>query len=361
MKKAIAIVCSDITQLGGIERVICNFSENLVRLGEHRVIIISINSDAGAPFYDLSPEVMIIHLDVKNSSNLLSRCFSYVGMVKKITKLCRDNSVDIILGTDTRLNVLLLFVGGRKLVKVACEHNNYNYATFYTSLARRISHPKFDAVVLLTKKDYANYGFCKNATVIPNSIPFSAKRLSDLKHNVIISAGRLEKVKGFDILIEAVSLIKNECDDWEFRIFGDGVEKENLVTLIGKKNLEGIVKMMPAVRDIENEYCNSSIYVLPSRQESFGLVLLEAKSCGLPVISFDCPNGPADIVRDGVDGILVENGNVEALAQAILKLIKDPYMIKKYGQESAKDIERFSPKCIFEMWETLFNELMRKR
>jgi glycosyltransferase involved in cell wall biosynthesis len=174
-----------------------------------------------------------------------------------------------------------------------------------------------------------------------------------------MSVGRFENVKGFDILIEAVSLIKDECVGWKFRIFGDGSEKERLSVLIDQKRLEGIVEIMPAVRDIENEYCNSSMYVLPSRRESFGMAILEAKSCGLPVVSFDCPSGPAEIVRNEVDGILVESGNVEALSQAILKLIKDPQLRQKYGQEAIKDVERFSPKSIFKIWEKLFTKLTK--
>ncbi|MCL2181940.1 MAG: glycosyltransferase family 4 protein [Chitinispirillia bacterium] len=359
MKKTVAIVCSDITQLGGIERAVCGFSESLIRYGGYGVVIISVNSGGGDPYYKLPTEASVVHLGIKNSANLPARCISYVGMVRKIAQICRELGVDIVIGTHVRLNILLRFTGGKKLIRIACEHNSYNYATPYTSLARRLTYQKLDAVVLLTKNDAAKYGFCKNIRVIPNAAPFFAPRLSDLKRNVVISAGRLEKIKGFDILIKAVSLIKGECAGWKFKIFGEGSERERLLRLIVENRLEDTVEILPASRDIENEYFNSGIYVLPSRMESFGMVLLEAKSCGLPVVSFDCPNGPAGIVRDGVDGVLVENGNVSALAQALLKLIKEPDIREKYGCEAAKDIERFSSKCIFEMWEELLTGLTR--
>jgi len=360
MKKTIAIVCSDIIRLGGIERTVCRLSESLIEFGEYEVIIISLNTSEGAPRYKTSPKVRLIHLSIKNSTSLSRRTFSYPEAIGRISEICRKHDIDIVMGTETRLNILLRFVKGKNLIKIACEHGNYNNAPFHTSLVRRFSYTKMDAVVLLTQRDAACYGFCKNTKVIPNAAPFIAKHLSDLNHNVAMSAGRFEKIKRFDVLIEAVSLIKDQCPGWKFKIFGEGSEQKPLTDLIAGKRLEGIVELVPTVSDIEKEYCNSSIYAMSSKTEAFPMVLLEAKSCGLPVVSFDCPNGPLEIIRNGIDGLLVENGNVEALAQGMLKLIKDPLLRHKYGREAAKDaIERFSPKHIFEMWEKLFDELKK--
>jgi glycosyltransferase involved in cell wall biosynthesis len=361
MNKTVAIVCSDITQLGGIERAVCTLSESLIGFGGYRVVIISVNSAGGAPVYGVPREAVLVHLGIKNRPGLLSRALLYPGMVKRIAGVCGDCGVGVVIGTDTRLNVLLCFVGGGKLIKIACEHNVYGRATPYTSLARRLTYAGLDAVVLLTRRDAARYGFCGNAAVIPNAAPFAVKRLSSLKHNVVISAGRMEKVKGFDILIEAVSLIRDECVGWKFKVFGDGSEKERLIALAGEKGLEGLVEILPSAGDIESEYRNSSIYALPSRTESFGLVLLEAMSCGLPVAAFDCPHGPAEIVRDGIDGLLAENGSAAALAQALLKLIKAPRLRERYGRAAAKRAAAFVPERVFEMWEKLFDKLAKER
>jgi glycosyltransferase involved in cell wall biosynthesis len=268
--------------------------------------------------------------------------------------------VDIIMGTDVRLNIMLAFVRNRGLIKIACEHNIYSYATFYTSMARRLLYPRLDTVVLLTKEAAQKYSFCKNVKIIPNALPFIPKKKSTTEKQIVISAGRLHKVKGFDLLIEAVALIKNECDGWIFRIFGEGEEYEDLIGRVKGKKLEKIVEICPKTDNIEREYCCSGFYVLSSRKESFGLALIEAKSCGLPVVSFNCPEGPAGIVRNGVDGILVENGNTEALSRAILTMMKNSRMRKEYGRKAAEDAaKRFSPKNIFEMWEKLFAEQAR--
>ena len=360
MKKTIAIVCSDITQLGGIERVVCNFTDSLIKSGNYSAVIISLNSFDGKPIYELNSNVKLVHIGIKNYGSLIKRIASYFSIVQKISKICEENNINIIMGTMARLNIMLSFVKKAGLIKIACEHEIYNNATFHTSFVRRIIYPKLNALVVLSEKDAKNYTFCKYIKVIPNSLTFIPKNTSNLENKVVMSAGRLQKVKGFDVLIESISLIKDNCGDWKFRIFGEGSEKEFLMHLIEKKGLENFVEIMPITQNIEKEYCNSSIYVLSSKKESFGLVLLEAKSCGLPIVSFDCPNGPAEIVRNGIDGTLVENGNVKALSQAILKLIENPDLRKKYGQEAVKDIGRFSQKHVFEMWENLFKELGEK-
>jgi glycosyltransferase involved in cell wall biosynthesis len=311
------------------------------------------------PMYGLDSGVRLTHLKIKSSACLTKRIFSYFGLVKKIAKICNKDDVDIILGTSIPINIMLAFVKKEKLIRIAWGHSNYGYATFYTSAVRRITYPKLDAIVLLTPKDAENYSFCKNTKVIPNPMPFIPKKISALENKIIISAGRLHKDKGFDLLIEAVYSAKDKFGGWIFKIFGEGEERENLLKRIEEKDLSKIIEICPKTDNIEREYCNASIYVLPSREESFALVLAEAKSCGLPVVSFDCPNGPAYIVRDGIDGILVENGNTEALAQAALKLIENPQLRKQYGQEAVKDLDRFSPEVIFEKWDQLFKEIRR--
>jgi glycosyltransferase involved in cell wall biosynthesis len=309
------------------------------------------------PLFELNSDVKLIHLGITNFRSLTKRVFSYFEVVKKISHICGENSVDIIMGTDTRLNILLAFVKNTKLIKIACEHNIYRYAAFYTSILRRLLYPRFDAVVLLTRGDTKNYPFCKNVKVIPNALPFIPRNKSTTEKKTAISAGRLHKIKGFDLLIEAVSMIRGECNGWVFKIFGEGEEYEDLTRRIKEKNLEKTVEIHPKTDNMEQEYCKSGFYVLCSRYESFGLVLIEAKSCGLPAVSFNCPEGPAGIIRDGTDGILVESGNTEALSRAILTMIKNPRMREEYGRKAAEDAKRFYPQNIFDEWKKLFMEL----
>jgi glycosyltransferase involved in cell wall biosynthesis len=234
----------------------------------------------------------------------------------------------------------------------------YYPCSFLQYVTRILFYPFLDAVVLLTKNDAKHYKFHKNAVVIPNSLSFIPQKQSLLENKTILSVGRFSYQKGFDLLIEALSLIREQCNGWKLKIIGNGEDNEKLNNLIKEEKLETLIFLIPPTNNIEDEYYNASIYVMSSRYDPFGLVLIEAKSCGLPVVSFDCPYGPADIIRNGIDGFLVERNDVEELSQAILKLIKDENLRKQLGDEAVKDIDRFKPEYIGILWDELFIELL---
>ncbi|MCD7900834.1 MAG: glycosyltransferase [Bacteroides sp.] len=169
----------------------------------------------------------------------------------------------------------------------------------------------------------------------------------------------MSKVKGFDILIKAWVKVHSYCPDWKLKIYGKSVEKEILVKLIQDLNLSKVVALYDPVTNIQEKYLASSLYVLSSRYEGFGMVLLEAMSCGIPCISFDCPYGPRDIIRDGIDGILVEKENIELLADAIIKLMIDNDLRKSMGQEALNNVEKFKIDQIAKQWNELFHELIK--
>jgi len=213
---------------------------------------------------------------------------------------------------------------------------------------------------LLTNNDAKHYKFHKNAVVIPNSLSFIPKKQSLLENKIILAVGRLCYQKGFERLIEAIALIRKKCNGWQVKIIGNGEDKENLLKHIKETNLEQIITILPPTDKIENEYCNASIYVMSSRYEGLPMVLIEAKSYGVPIVSFNCPEGPSDIIRDGIDGFLVEKDNVKLLSEAILKLIENVELRKSFGNEAVKDIDRFKPACVGILWDKLFAGLIAK-
>ena len=162
--------------------------------------------------------------------------------------------------------------------------------------------------------------------------------------------------KGFDMLLEAWYLLPNEFHDWHLYIFGNG-DRSIYQKIVDKYNMVGSVHLMPATNDIAEEFSKSSIFVLSSRFEGFGLVLAEAMSCGLPCVSFDCPYGPRDILTDGEDGFLVENSNVEALAKAIEQLIADENLRQSMGEKAIINVARYDSSNIMNRWEKLFSSL----
>ncbi len=144
---------------------------------------------------------------------------------------------------------------------------------------------------------------------------------------------------------------------WKLDIFGEGEDYDFLQQLILSKKLEHAITINPPTENIILEYLNSSVYVMSSRYEGFGMVLVEAMSCGLPCISFDCPDGPAEIIQNNEDGVIVENGNISLLAEKIKLLIHDEKFRIKIGKKAKENVKRFSPNIIMKEWNNLFQQL----
>jgi len=178
-------------------------------------------------------------------------------------------------------------------------------------------------------------------------ITIKPKDVKDYSVKRIISAGRFTYQKGYDLLIDAWNLVIPHYPDWQLSIYGNGNPIIYSNQLIRYK-LSGTIRFLPATLDIVEKYAESSIYVMSSRFEGFGLVLGEAMSCGLPCVSFDCPNGPNEIIKNGEDGILVPNGDINALAEAMEKLMEDVELRRNMGQNAKRNIQRFNEDAIMD-------------
>lgn len=352
--RKIAIVIFDITLRSGTERAVCNLANLLAE--RFAVSIISIHSVSGNAAYDMNSDIQLFHLGIPQSKNKIARLLPYYRVIKSIDRICREQNIDIVLGTTHAINSLLVFF--RKKVKtVACEHLAYMAAPWSSRILRRILYPFLDAVVVLTSSDAKHYMFHKNVRIIPNSLPFLPDKYSDLTNKEILAVGRLTYQKGFDLLIDAISLIKNKCDGWRVKIVGSGEDENKLKKQIETLNLENIVRIYPSTNAIMQEYLSASIFVLSSRYEGFGLVLIEAQACGLPTVSFNCPEGPSEIVHHNEDGLLVENGNVEKMSEAILELIVDSNKRIQFGKKALQNIDRYKPNNVADQWNGLFSTL----
>ena len=175
----------------------------------------------------------------------------------------------------------------------------------------------------------------------------------DYRTKRVIAAGRYVHQKGFDLLLEAWHRIDKSLSDWHLYIFGNENRKP-YQRIVDKYDMNHHVHLMPATPKIVEEFSKSSIFVLSSRFEGFGLVLVEAMSCGLPCVSFDCPYGPRDIITDEEDGLLVENGNIEALAKAIERLMEDEGLRRSMGEKAINNVSRFNQETIMKQWNQLF-------
>lgn len=216
---------------------------------------------------------------------------------------------------------------------------------------------KCNCVVTLTEKDVQFWEpFSCRTIVIPNMLTIHPKRVKDYAVKRVISAGRYMSEKGFDRLLEAWHHIGSKFHDWQLFIFGNG-DRHIYQAIVDKYEMNGRVHLMPATTDIAAEFSNSSIYVMSSRYEGFGLVLAEAMICGLPCIAFDCPYGPREIIKDGEDGFLVKDGNIPELTQRIEFLMSQEQLRQIMGQQAIQNITRYQPESIMPRWFQLFKNL----
>ena len=183
----------------------------------------------------------------------------------------------------------------------------------------------FDKLVVLTKADLKEWeSITNNVQQIYNFSPFKSSDKSTLDKKRIISVGRLEPQKGFDLLIKAFSKVnKEDLKGYTFHIFGDGEDKEALLKLISNFKLKNFIFLEGISKNIQEEMYNSSMYIMTSRYEGFPMVLLEALSVGLPIISYNCPSGPAEIIENNDCGFLVEFNNTEQLVARTIELINN--------------------------------------
>jgi glycosyltransferase involved in cell wall biosynthesis len=243
---------------------------------------------------------------------------------------------------------------------ISWEH--FNYYSDLNSKARRLGRilaSRFsEKIVTLTEEDkynYLNNLKCKTEVIsIANPTPFEVDKRSQLQNKVCLAVGRLVHIKGFDILLRLWAKVIEEKEDWILQIVGSGEEEAKLKKICKDLYLENYVEFVPHTDNIEEYYLNASIYLMTSRFEGLPMTLIEAKSFGLPCISFDCKTGPKDIIKDNIDGYVVEEGNEEKFIERVFKLIENKEKRKLFGQKAAED-NRYKIKNIIDKWERLLD------
>jgi glycosyltransferase involved in cell wall biosynthesis len=215
----------------------------------------------------------------------------------------------------------------------------------------------YEKLILLTEADKNLWGNKPYMAVIPNPLSYKCESSASLDNPRIIAIGRMTAQKGFDLLIESFSLIAAKFPEWKLLIIGEGQDENYLKKLIAERKLTGRIKLEPPVKNIQPLLLQSSILAIPSRYEGFGLVLTEAMEVGLPCVAFDCKCGPSEIIKNGEDGFLVENGNVKEFADSLEKLMADKDLRKQMGASAKANVKRFHAGEVMPRWIKLFNHL----
>ncbi len=330
------------------------------------------------PVQEISDRVRLVDLGTRYFENHRGFPFNIPTILRKrlehkrkLKEVLKEIEPDIVvsMGEDERF-FLPLLKGGWKTIKET--HFTKGYRHFETtgrglgSVIRRIGEmweydviaPRFDCVVVLTNEDKnKNWKGADNVYVIPDPLRFERPEISDLSSKRIIAVGRLVPQKNFQSLIRSFAFLVDSFPQWSLDIFGEGPERPVLQALIDSLGLSGKVTLRGRSSDIQAEMRDSSMLVMSSLYEGFGDVLVEAMSCGLPVVSYDCPCGPKDIITDGREGFLVPSGDEKTLAARIRLLIEDSQRRVRMGSAAIERAKSFEIGSIIDKWVSLFEKL----
>lgn len=377
------IICyciDSINGIGGIQHVTVEKANALAEIQNYSVWIL-FTDHSGYRYFSLSPRVQTIDLNINYyEDDWVSKWHVLKGILIKRRKHRRElkkalNIIrpDIVIAVgQSEKNLLPTIRGKWAIIREFHYGRNYRLMSATTlfdqilaiagNLADYLFLRHYDQIVVLTHEDKdTHWKKFHNVNVIPNPIVPSNSRTATLDDNRVIAVGRLAYPKNFDSLIRAYSLVATRFPNWNLAIFGEGNERTSLEMTIKQRGLSHSIHLMGQTPNIPMELLSSSIFALSSRFEGFGLAILEAMNYGLPIVSYACPFGPRDIIRDGVDGFLVPTGNETMLAERICQLIEDKNLRRKMGAAARERAKEFSLEKVLPMWTNLFEELVKEK
>jgi glycosyltransferase involved in cell wall biosynthesis len=355
---------------GGIEKILSLKVNSLIREYGYEITIITTSHKKGTPFlYPLEKNVEHIDLDLRyltdkslfHPANILVIIKHYFKLKEKVRLL---NPSIIISSGFSPEQYFLPFVF-KSIPKIKELHfsgfilkgQKFSLSKVFYNFLNKV-YKKYDALVLLNK-DEINYFPFKNVQVIPNFIPIDFDGIDFKRQKIIVAAGRIADVKQFDHLIKAWGFIADQFQDWEVRIYGNGDTKlfKSLESLIVDMEIPRI-SLMGDTSLLQEELFRSSVYAMTSKNECFPMVLLEAQMAGLPVVSYNCPTGPGNIIENEISGFLVEPQNIIEFSNKLKSLIEDELLRIEMGINARKNVNKYSTSEIIKKWNDLFLELV---
>lgn len=352
----ISFLIQDITTQGGTERTTCCLANEMVRHG-HEVCIVSVFRAMGDVQYPLLKEVDVSYLSTAHYGLDLSIVRRFARVLRQAWALRKNRLLqqsDVIISQKVIASLLSCIAGfGKKTI--ACEHYAYGRFNSMARWARNRLYNHVRGLVVLTERDRALFRHhgVRRVWVVENMVSIQPEEWRGHTVHRAMSVGRLDKQKGYDLLLHALAGRQKELGDWQVDIYGDGDERGALEAQAQALQLDGIVHFLPFTKQIEKAYATHAFYIMSSRFEGFPMVLLEAAASGLPVVSFDCPSGPAILLQQA-RGVLVANGDTRALGDAIVRLANDANKRQFLHEQACKIVAPYTPQAIYAKWIKLF-------
>lgn len=384
--KSITFLLHNIYAVGGTVKTITNLSNQLVKQG-HNVKILTIFKTKKTPYFHLDHRVKVEHvinyqLNIRNviplcanrirkftpflKPKLLSRFEpgfnQYSSFIERhLIRAIENDTSDVFIGTRASHNILIARFAKSQQITIGMEH--MNFTAHHPQLQKEIVtyYHRLNAITTLTHEDKACYAskISRPVFLLPNMI--DEKRHQIMKHKRIISVGRFEYEKGFDLLIEAIYTIQEELREYGYtvEIYGEGREKEALGQQINFLRLQDLIALKPATQHINVHLAESRITCVPSRNEGFGMTILEAMNQGSVVVSFDGNVGPKSLIKHQENGFLVPHLNAKLLGQQLLEVIEYSHtpQMKNIINNAYQTVEKYGPHDIYQQFKSMIHQL----
>ncbi|MCZ7430202.1 glycosyltransferase family 4 protein [Streptomyces sp. WMMC1477] len=370
--------------IGGTIRTTLNSAQALA--AHHDVEVVSVFRHRDRPVFDPGPGVRLRHLvDLRPGSDRYDGNHAdhqrpahhypradghhtrYSHLTdRRITEFLRTTDADVIVGTRPGLNTQIALHAPHGPVLVGQEHLTLSCHSRRLRMTLRDAYPRLDALTTVTRTDAADYRRRMRlpgvrVEAIPNGVPEPTTAPAEPSARWVIAAGRLAPAKRYDLLLRAFADVVAERPDWRLRLYGGGPQRDRLRDCIDTLGLYNHAFLMGPAHPIESEWIKGSIAASTSSLEAFGMTIVEAMRCGLPVVATRCPHGPAEIIQDGVDGRLVTMNDVDAIATGLLELINDEDRRRRMGTAARAHARRYDPAHVAERYSDLFTELATRR
>jgi glycosyltransferase involved in cell wall biosynthesis len=354
---------------GGAERVLVSMAKGFIQRG-HNVTVITL-SEKNSDFYELPVGSTRIALGLlSNSGGIIEAISSNIERITVLRKAVHSSNPDVVISFLRITNITsILALLGTKYPLIVTEHNDarvFSYGTLWETL-RRLSYPFCSCVVSVSQGvdlGFASLPKSKRAVIYNPIMVKDDGQIDKLPPEVnpekkwLVSMGRLTEQKGFDLLLQAFAKIAPQYPDWQLLLLGRGELREQLSQIRDDLGLSGQVVFTGALSNPFAVLKQSKIFVMASRNEGFPMAHGEALACGLPVVCTDCPSGPSEMVRQGIDGLLVPNEDIDALGAAMKSLMADEPQRQKLAAKAPEVLERFGLDAITAEWEILINKLL---
>ena len=366
---------------GGVERVVSVKANYFADIFGFDVTIILTEGKGNISYFPLSERVKVINLELDFEELWHQSFYKKVLLYLKKQHLYKKSLTSVLMRIHPDITISVLrreinFItkindGSKKVGELHVNRKNFRkFRAGESNVLKRLfamfwawdllGHLReLDKMVVLTECALDDWPELKNVIKIPDPLPFKLNEKSYLVQKRVISIGRYDFDKGNDLLLQVWAIVERQMPEWQLDIYGDGC-RDSYQKLVGQLGVDSShCHLFGPTSDVKHEYLNSSVFVLPSRFEGFGLVLIEAMACGVPIVSFDCENGPRSIITDGVDGFLISPFDVDAFAEKVILLMKDENLRREMGENAQRSAAKYDIDIVGQQWKQLFDELMQ--